>query len=97
MTDTLQDFERGLRKHLNAFNDPEPARKARRAVPDHGAKTGWIVTLAVRKKRLATDTRYIFESTSVSRLEAQLEAEKAARKDGWPIVGYVVSMESRAD
>lgn len=56
-------------------------------------KTGYIVRLAVRKKRIAIDEMFEHRSDKLSKLEAQLDAEKAARKAGYPIIGYVYSMD----
>lgn len=53
-------------------------------------KTGHLVRLAVRTKQLEMDTVFEHVSSSISKLEAQLEAEKAARKAGYPIIGYVI-------
>ncbi|MGR4066322.1 hypothetical protein OCT51_00605 [Halomonas sp. LR3S48] len=57
-------------------------------------KTGHLVRLAVRTRKLEADTVFEHRSTSISKLEAQLEAEKAARKAGYPIVGYVIDIQS---
>ncbi len=46
--------------------------------------------LAVRTKQLEMDTVFEHVSSSISKVEAQLEAEKAARKAGYPIIGYVI-------
>ncbi|MCG7602100.1 hypothetical protein MHM84_20375 [Halomonas sp. McH1-25] len=55
---------------------------------------GLRVKLAVRKKQISLDEEFIHESRSISRLDAQLEAERAARAAGYPIVGYVIDIES---
>ena len=57
-------------------------------------KTGHLVQLAVRKRQLETDTVFEHRSTSISKLEAQLEAEKAAKQAGYPIIGYVIDIQS---
>ena len=56
-------------------------------------KTGHLVKLAVRTKRLELDTIFEHRSSSISRLEAQMEAEEAAKKAGYPIIGYLVDIE----
>lgn len=73
---------------------PPMSRPVRKVSPD-SYKTGYIVRLAVRKKKIAFDEMFEFQSDKLSRLEAQLDAEKAARKAGYPIVGYVYSIEKR--
>ncbi|MFP4138063.1 MAG: hypothetical protein ACLFSR_06875 [Halomonas sp.] len=67
-----------------AKSDAEPVESADRM------KTGHRVKLAVRKRQLDVDTVFEHRSTSISKLEARLEAEKAARKAGYPIIGYVI-------
>ncbi|MGR2738668.1 hypothetical protein ACUY1T_09485 [Billgrantia sp. Q4P2] len=62
--------------------------------PAQSYKTGHLVRLAVRTRKLEADTVFEHRSTSISKLEAQLEAEKAARKAGYPIVGYVIDIQS---
>ncbi|MCD6006809.1 hypothetical protein [Halomonas sp. IOP_31] len=56
-------------------------------------KTGYIVKLAVRNKPLEWDTVFEHQSTSISRLEAQLQAEKAAHKAGYRIIGHVIDIK----
>lgn len=55
--------------------------------------TVYLVKLGVRKKRIAFDEMFEFESPKLSRLEAQLDAERAARAAGYPIIGYVYSID----
>ncbi|MGP9796958.1 hypothetical protein ACT3UJ_06335 [Halomonas sp. 86] len=52
------------------------------------------VTLCVRKKQLAADEKFVHESLKVSKLEAEIEARKAALDAGWPIVTYIIDWES---
>lgn len=70
--------------------DENPAPKATRSKPSGAPKTGHLVKLAVRTKPLELDSVFEHVSSSISKVEAQLEAEKAARKAGYPIIGYVV-------
>lgn len=58
-------------------------------------KTGYMIKLAVRKKHLAMDELFEYESSKISKLEAQIDAEKAAKASGYPIIGYVHSIEKR--
>ncbi|TDB05043.1 hypothetical protein [Halomonas marinisediminis] len=64
--------------------------KAPRSKPGGSPKTGHRVKLAVRTKQLEMDTVFEHVSSSISKIEAQLEAEKAARKAGYPIIGFVI-------
>jgi hypothetical protein len=52
-----------------------------------------IVKLGVRRKPIAINEIFTFESPKISRLEARMDAEKAAREAGYPIVGYLHSIE----
>ncbi|NWN81844.1 MAG: hypothetical protein HLX48_02450 [Halomonas sp.] len=70
--------------------DEETRVKATRSKPEGAPKTGHRVKLAVRTKQLEMDTVFEHVSSSISKIEAQLEAEKAARKAGYPIIGYVI-------
>ncbi|ERS91149.1 hypothetical protein [Halomonas sp. PBN3] len=70
-------------------DDATPA-KPQRSKPAGAPKTGHVVKLAVRTKQLEMDTVFEHISSSISKVEAQLEAEKAARKAGYPIIGYVI-------
>ncbi|MCC5884536.1 MAG: hypothetical protein JJU25_18110 [Halomonas sp.] len=57
-------------------------------------KTGHLVRLAVRTRKLEVDTVFEHRSSSISKLEAQLEAEKAAKQAGYPIIGYVIDIQA---
>ncbi len=70
--------------------EKETVPKAPRSAPSGASKTGHLVKLAVRTKQLEMDTVFEHVSSSISKIEARLEAEKAARKAGYPIIGYVV-------
>lgn len=56
-------------------------------------RTGYLIRLGVRKQRLSLDTLFEYTSNKLSELEARIEAEKAAKEAGFPIVGYVHSIE----
>ncbi|MFQ3788500.1 hypothetical protein [Halomonas sp. A29] len=82
---------------LDLPGETSPGKKRSKPVGDKPAqsyKTGHLVRLAVRTRKLEADTVFEHRSTSISKLEAQLEAEKAARKAGYPIVGYVIDIQS---
>ncbi|UYG08668.1 hypothetical protein [Halomonas sp. M4R1S46] len=105
MSEELADFEEQMSREINAFLDADPpgarptqARRAPSRPQDPGQsakamKTGHVVKLAVRTKQLEMDTVFEHHSSSISRLEAQMEAEKAARQAGYPIIGYVVDIQ----
>ncbi|MDR5891435.1 hypothetical protein QC820_01295 [Halomonas mongoliensis] len=114
METELNEFERKMRREINAFMDnaQETRRKAATAPPEWpreagddakakpprskpagSPKTGHRVKLAVRTKPLELDTVFEHVSSSISKIEAQLEAEKAARKAGYPIIGHVIETQ----
>lgn len=103
MDTTLADFEKRMKREINAYLSPDTPG-SRTSTPTKGAgprerpsakamKTGHIVTLAVRTKQLEMDTVFEHHSSSISKLEARMEAEKAARKAGYPIVGHVIDIQ----
>lgn len=110
MSDELSEFEQSVKREIDAFMKPghEPSRelpgstgaKPPAAKPAAGGqsaesyKTGHLVRLAVRTRKLETDTVFEHRSTSISKLEAQLEAEKAAKQAGYPIIGYLIEIRS---
>ncbi|SEL83653.1 hypothetical protein [Halomonas daqiaonensis] len=71
----------------------EAKPKAPRSKPGGAPKTGHLVKLAVRTKQLEMDSVFEHVSSSISKIEAQLEAEKAAREAGYPIIGYVIETQ----
>lgn len=105
-TDDLEDFEKSINQEIDAFLEAEskPAKPqkttapaAKKPQPPRASasemKTGHVVKLAVRTKQLELDTAFEYHSTSISKLEAQMEAEKAANKAGYPIIGYVIDIQ----
>lgn len=95
---TVAAFENAMRRELDAFMGERqkpvrmrPYRQARK--PQVARQPCLVVKLAVREKRLAMDTEFTHVARTVSRLQAQIEAEQEARAAGWPIIGYVVSIE----
>ncbi len=101
METELSAFEKNMRRELDAFMKPakateKPAREIKpTARPDSSAayKTGHLVKLAVRTKQLEMDTVFEYVSSSISKLEARMEAEKAAKKAGYPIIGYLIDSQ----
>ncbi len=88
----LRNFESTLAREIEAFELGEPER--RRAKVIARPAQGITVRLAVREHRLAPDQILTHESESISRLQARLEAEQAARARGLT-VGYVIDYQSR--
>lgn len=104
-TDDLKEFEASMHEQIDAFLDAEakpgkasqqsdkPSAKRPPKASAREMKTGHIVKLAVRTKQLELDSAFEYHSTSISKLEAQMEAEKAAREAGYPIIGYVIDIQ----
>ncbi len=88
----VERWEREMKRSLEDWKEPEKARQ-RKPFQSGPARRGLRVRLAVRMKQLSTDYIFVFESTSISPLQARIEAERAARDDGWLIVGYVIDYE----
>lgn len=89
----VEDFERSIKRELESFLNPQKPKPKR---PDSAhVKSGFIVKLAVRRKRIDMETIFEHESKSISQLEATIEAEKAARKAGYSIIGHTHSIEPR--
>ncbi|MDT8878753.1 hypothetical protein RSO68_04665 [Halomonas saccharevitans] len=109
METELSEFEQVMRRQIEDFMSPKQgtvkgrdaksapaaaaAPKAPRSKAAGAPKTGHLVKLAVRTKPLEMDTVFEHASTSISKIEAQLEAEKAAKKAGYPIIGYVIETQ----
>lgn len=101
----MDDLERGLLKALRRHDTnkahaqaralsraKEFARPSRKQLPSD-PQPGYTVILAVREKRMsALDIRFEHKTNSISKLEAQIEAEQAARAAGYPVLGYVVDI-----
>lgn len=88
MTD-LDAFEKGLSAHLNKLISPRPLRP--KAKPVTKPTSGLSVCLAVRKPGELCDYHFSHQTNTISKFQARIEAEHAARKAGWPIVAYVVA------
>jgi len=89
----LERFERSMKRELSHFMDPDKAKQE--TVQPSPPPAGLQVQLIVREGPLKPDTLFIHDSDKISRLEARLEAEKAARDAGWPIIGRVHDIVAR--
>ncbi len=89
----MQRFERSMLDEIQAFNEGKPWAKKRQAPSAAVNLQQTIVRLAVRTRQyLALDVEFVHRSNKLSRLEARLEAEAAARAAGYPVIGYVVDI-----
>lgn len=77
-------------KHQEASRSPaDRAAAKRRTKKILAPKPVYLVKLAVRKRQLSMDEIFEYYSPKLSRLEAQIDAEKAAKQAGFPIFGHV--------
>lgn len=90
--DMDDELARGLRDSLARFQNPGDITCFKRARPT-SRTPGLTVTLAVREGRLQPDQPFEHQSSSISRLQARIEAEQAARAQGY-IIGYVVDYKT---
>lgn len=60
-----------------------------RSVPPLPGPKASPLFFGVRRQRIAFDEHFVFESNTISKLDARIQAERAARKAGWPVIGVV--------
>lgn len=70
---------------------PSVKRKKKATPPKE--KGVYRVHLRVREKRIAVDNVFTYVSNKISRLEAELDARKAAKDAGWNIVSILLDIE----
>lgn len=100
MSDTsIEEFEANMKRELNRFvsHSTAPAGPLSKATPQKPrAKQsttplkGLRVTLGVKQKRLMLEEPFTVQTSSISKVEARIQAEKAARKAGWKIISHVI-------
>tara|TARA_B100000424_G_scaffold102160_1_gene76879 strand:+ start:5152 stop:5463 length:312 start_codon:yes stop_codon:yes gene_type:complete len=96
-TTSIDQFEEQMRRELEKFSSSrskpsKASRPTRSSRPEINEPTrGLKITLGVKKRRLAIEEPFTVQTQSISRLEAKIEAEHAARKAGWNIVSHVIS------
>lgn len=93
MTD-LEQFQKSMERELSRFMAPVGEKEKPRAMPSP-PPAGTQVQLVVREGRLKPDILFVHDSSKISRLEATIEAERAAREAGWPIIGRVHKVSAR--
>lgn len=101
---SIEDFEETIKKELDRFvkssrptsdsNSPYPTTSKRSPAPRARKTTtplkGLRVTLGVKQRRLALEEPFTVQTDSISKVEARIQAEKAARKAGWKIISHVI-------
>lgn len=81
-----KQFERAIRKHIDHFLSPK--KKPRK--PQVATTKGLTVILAVRMKTIAHNEEFVCHTNSISKLQARIDAERAARAAGWKQIAYVI-------
>lgn len=71
-------------------------KRKKKATPPK-EKGVYRVHLRVREKRIAVDNVFTYVSNKISRLEAELDARKAAKDAGWNIVSILLDIERLPD
>ncbi len=90
MSDNNSDhFEKNLSALRDAFIAGKPAPKRHRAKKHQEQAPGLKVTLVVRQSNLSQEHLFEVQTNTISRLQAKIEAERAAKKAGWKIIGRV--------
>ncbi|MDI6004280.1 MULTISPECIES: hypothetical protein [Cobetia] len=101
---TIQQFEENMKRELERYvrsstapasstspgTSPRVRPEAPRARKTTTPLKGLRVTLGVKQKRLALEEPFTVQTDSISRVEARIQAEKAARKAGWKIISHVI-------
>lgn len=90
-----KNIERNVQKQIEDFkarDSPQRQRYLKRPDPSFN-KTKLRVTIKVRTKQLAPDVWFTHDSTSISELEAIIEAKKKAVESGYKIFGWVHDVE----
>lgn len=89
----LERWKRNLQRSLDDWHEPEKAKQRRKPNQTGKVRKGLRVRLAVREKQRVTDHVFSFDSTSISPLQARIEAQQAAYDAGWDVVAYVIDYE----
>jgi len=101
---SVEQFEENMKRELDKFvrstnrtassTSRETAPRARPEAPRARETTtplkGLRVTLGVKNKRLAWEEPFTVQTDSISKVQAKIQAEKAARKAGWKIISHVI-------
>ncbi len=91
---SVDQFEESMKRELDKFvrSSTAPAKPVSkpRATQTTTPLKGLRVTLGVKQKRLALEVPFTVQTDSISRMEARIHAEKAARKAGWKIISHVI-------
>ena len=101
---SVEQFEENMKRELDKFvrstnrtassTSRETAPRARPEAPRARETTtplkGLRVTLGVKNKRLAWEQPFTVQTDSISKVQAKIQAEKAARKAGWKIISHVI-------
>lgn len=81
----MDDWARNLQREIDRHREPKE-RRIRRPKPSASRPLrGLTVTLAVSRPGFVSTYRWEHQSDTISRLQAKMEAESAARAEGWEV------------
>ncbi|WP_156961931.1 hypothetical protein [Cobetia amphilecti] len=92
---SVDQFEESMKRELDKFvrtstGTPPQTTSKPRAKQSTTPLKGLRVTLGVKQKRLMLEEPFTVQTSSISKVEARIQAEKAARKAGWKIISHVI-------
>lgn len=99
----LQALEEGAKRQIENFTRPSKATQRpvkeekvlgvvttrQRPRPKPQVTRGIKVILNVKDRRITLDEHFIYQTDTISKLDARLQAERAARDAGWKYIGTV--------
>lgn len=88
---TLADPDAAMKSMLIQTKAQSAAKAKEREKP---YRQGYRISLRVRKYRLSAPNIFVYESSKLSRVEAEIDARKAATAAGWPLVSCMIDIES---
>lgn len=89
-----QQLHRRLLRERDAYLSPEATRRPAFR-PEAPVRHGYRVELIVRQRGYVSEHLFVHESDKLSQLEARLDAERAAREAGYPVVGRLHAITRR--
>ncbi|MGP9551891.1 MULTISPECIES: hypothetical protein [Halomonas] len=88
------DPDSAMRSLMEGIGKQSVQQPKNRKNPDAGKahKQGNRVELRVRQHKLAPPEVFVYESSSLSKLDSELRARQAAKKAGWPVVTIMIDI-----
>lgn len=91
----LASFERDAKRAIEAFNKPKSSAASRRPpqVKRSPQVKGLRISLAVRTEQYISNDVFTHDSSTLSRVQAVIEAERAARAAGYTKIAHIIDVE----